>query len=85
VSHDVERVLADIDADQRRLHNWIAQTCACSLSSVPPRQLLSLTGLEHGRTILLAVICPRTELGALTLLESRAATHETVNGELRRF
>jgi hypothetical protein len=30
---------------------------ACSLSSLPPRQLRLLEGREHGRTIPLAVIC----------------------------
>jgi hypothetical protein len=52
VAHDVERVLADIDAD----HGDRTVEClghgACSLSLVPLfSQLRLLAGQEHGRTI----------------------------------
>src|SRR5437868_14907224 len=35
---------------------------ACSLSSLPPRQLCLLEGREHGRTIPLADLCPADRL-----------------------
>src|ERR1700747_1058010 len=51
VSHDVERVLANIDADHGDFAVGLLRHGVLSSSSLPRGQLLSLAGLEHGRTI----------------------------------
>src|ERR1700752_4353964 len=51
VSHDVERVLANIDADHGDFAVGLLRHSGLSSSSLPRGQLLSLAGLEHGRTI----------------------------------
>ena len=56
VSHDVERVLANIDADHGDFAVGLLRHGVLSSSSLPRGQLLSLAGLEHGRTIPLPVI-----------------------------
>ena len=50
---DVERVLADVDADHGDLRCLLSWAWACS-SDAAPCQRRSLTGQEHGRTIPLA-------------------------------
>src|ERR1700736_235942 len=58
VAHDVERVLADIDAD----HGDRGIGCprhGALLVFGAPRQLSLLAGQEHGRTIPLAEVLPR--------------------------
>ena len=55
MTHDVERVFADIDADHGdRCVEFLRHGVLLVLSA--PRQLLVLAGPEHGRTILLTDI-----------------------------
>src|ERR1700746_2752280 len=54
VSHDVERVLANIDADHGDCA--VVGMHGVLLVFAAPGQLLSLAGREHGRTIPLAVL-----------------------------
>src|SRR6516225_6440340 len=53
VAHDVERVFANIDADHGDCAVGLLRHGVLLVFGAP-RQLLSLTGLEHGRTIPLA-------------------------------
>ena len=55
VSHDVERVLADIDADHGDCAVGFLRHGVLLVFGAPS-QLRSLAGLEHGRTIPLAAI-----------------------------
>src|SRR6266446_4256511 len=57
MTHDVERVLADIDADHGdRCVEFLRHGVLLVLSA--PCQLLILAGPEHGRTIPLAEVTP---------------------------
>src|SRR5207302_10581397 len=59
MTHDVERVLADIDADHGdRCVEFLRHGVLLVLSA--PCQLLILAGPEHGRTIPLADSRPKT-------------------------
>jgi hypothetical protein len=51
VAHDVKRVLADIDADHGGVRSVEFAGHGVLLVFDAPCQLLSLAGLEHGRTI----------------------------------
>src|SRR6516225_5248348 len=55
VAHDVERVFANIDADHGDCAVGLLRHGVLLVFGAP-RQLLSLTGLEHGRTIPLAIL-----------------------------
>jgi hypothetical protein len=59
VAHDVERVLADIDADHGDPRYWVSGTWRAPCLW-PPCQLRLLAGREHGRTI------PLPDLGAVS-------------------
>src|SRR5438132_13706736 len=68
MTHDVERVLADIDADHGdRCVEFLRHGVLLVLSA--PCQLLILAGPEHGRTIPLAdltnarIIAPKQDIG----------------------
>src|ERR1700741_1196712 len=60
MTHDVERVFADIDADHGdRCVEFLRHGVLLVLSA--PRQLLVLAGPEHGRTMPLADIPPSSD------------------------
>ena len=63
VTHDVERVLADIDADYRN-HSPCSRWHGVLLVSAPLHSL-SLAGHEHSRTIPLAEVAPVGRVGLL--------------------
>src|SRR5712664_4375818 len=73
VAHDVERVLADIDAD----HGDRSTGClrhGVLLVFGAPCQLRSLAEQEHGRTI------PLADLDTLTLMPGATASVESASG-----
>src|SRR5260370_37888295 len=75
MTHDVERVLADIDADHGdRCVEFLRHGVLLDLSA--PRQLLVLAGPEHGRTIPLADLAPERSVRKASSIEieSRSAT-----------
>jgi hypothetical protein len=70
-TYDVERVLADVEADDG---NRAIEILVCGVLLVfgAPRQLRSLAGQEHGRTVPLATVCRETLLQRNILFENCA-------------
>src|ERR1700716_3171052 len=86
MTHDVERVFADIDADHGdRCVEFLRHGVLLVLSA--PCQLLVLAGPEHGRTIPLAEVgfCdPPVRRVARMRLRARLTTFDPLGGPTRR-
>src|SRR6266446_4951127 len=78
MTHDVERVLADIDADHGdRCVEFLRHGVLLVLSA--PCQLLILAGPEHGRTI------PLADTRRLLMLQQRSPLQAYQNTHLNRY